>query len=473
LVLGRDEVTKRVHFERGMVLCAESPLENEDLGPCLVLNGELSAGALAEARANIDPEGGVRQLAETLVNRELVVRRVVVNRAREIAARVVASVFGWEGGSARFEERPPAASVFETDVLFTVDVILRGIAGMAGFAAIHSAMGALDNRLRLRRSNPIPLRRLSLSATQGFILSRLDGNSALNDVLTMLPAGEEMEASRFLFGLLVLGVLEYDPPLGDGPFRVGDLLRDHLDRQALERMQEQMVEQAYRQIPHQNPHEILGVVPQASRPEIAQAYEQTKAQFSRDRLLPRVREKRRAELSVISSRLVEAYLTLTQVGGAATQRRAVETETDPDAPVEVEARRVEMDKAKSKVALEESGRVADAYYAKAKKYLREGDFHNAIQYGKLAISHNDSDARYYHIVGECQARNPEARWQRLAEENYGKATQLDPWNAEYWISLGRLYKKRGMKLRARKQFEEALKLVPNHAEVLAEIKELT
>jgi Flp pilus assembly protein TadD len=101
--------------------------------------------------------------------------------------------------------------------------------------------------------------------------------------------------------------------------------------------------------------------------------------------------------------------------------------------------------------------------------MREGDFFNAIQYGKLAISHNPSDARYYFMVAACQARNPEARWQRLAEENYTKATELDPWNAEYWISLGRLYKRRGLKLRARKQFEEALKLVPNNTEILQEL----
>ena len=71
---------------------------------------------------------------------------------------------------------------------------------------------------------------------------------------------------------------------------------------------------------------------------------------------------------------------------------------------------------------------------------------------------------------EALGRNPEARWQRMAEENYSKATQLDPWNVEYWISLGRLYKRQGLKLRARKQFEEALKLVPNSPDVLRELK---
>ena len=105
--------------------------------------------------------------------------------------------------------------------------------------------------------------------------------------------------------------------------------------------------------------------------------------------------------------------------------------------------------------------------------MLEGDFHNAIQYGKLAISYNAQDARFYFLIADCQSRNPEARWQRMAEENLAKATELDPWNAEIWMSLGRLYKRQGLRLRAKKQFEEALKLVPNNPDVLKELKSVS
>jgi Flp pilus assembly protein TadD len=53
-----------------------------------------------------------------------------------------------------------------------------------------------------------------------------------------------------------------------------------------------------------------------------------------------------------------------------------------------------------------------------------------------------------------------------------KATQLDQWNAEYRVALGRFYKKRGLKLRARKQFEEALLVVPTHEGALQELASL-
>ena len=80
--------------------------------------------------------------------------------------------------------------------------------------------------------------------------------------------------------------------------------------------------------------------------------------------------------------------------------------------------RVEMDKTKTQVAIEENAKLADAYFAKAKKFMREGDYFNAIQYGKLAISYSPEDARFYFLLAECQVKNPEARWQRMAEQNY-------------------------------------------------------
>jgi tetratricopeptide (TPR) repeat protein len=212
------------------------------------------------------------------------------------------------------------------------------------------------------------------------------------------------------------------------------------------------------------------VGPTASRNEIAKAYEQIKAQYGRERLLPRVQERLRDQVAVIESRLVEAFLTLSQpvrrgggapAGGSAAPAR--------DVALQDLAVRVELDRARSQVEADSAHRKADMYYAKARRCVREGDFHNGIQYGKLAISHNPSDARYYSLLADCQARNPEVRWQKMAEANYRKATELDPWNPDYWVSLGRLYKQRGMALRARRNFEEALKLVPNKDELLAEL----
>jgi len=456
-----------------MIVFAESGAADEDLGAVLVREGRVSAGALAEAKGALNSEATAEHLARSLVQHDLIGRTAVSQTMAEIVDRVVQTAFSWpEGGEAVFREEPQVEAFFETDILTTVEVILNGVFCMAGFEIVYEAMRGTQNRLRLCDPVPIPVERLTLSATHGFILSRVDGTMGVRDLLAILPAEEEENAARFLFGLLVLGVMEYDPPLSDHAPRVSDLVQMHADQQALERVQEQSIRQKYENVRQQNPYEVLGVHTTATRTEIERAYEQLKSQYGRERLVPSVRGKYRSEISVIESRLVEAFLTLSQASTPGSSMRRRPTPPRDDSPKPDFAMRVEMDRPRSKVEADQATQVADNYFAKGRRCMREGDFHNAIQYGKLAISHNSSDARYFSLLADCQVRNPEGRWQRMAEENYRRATQLDPWNADYWVSLARLYKKRGMKLRARKNFEEALKLVPNKPEILQELANL-
>lgn len=472
LHLSRGTQDKRIYFDRGMILYAESSEDDEDLGKRLVAEGKISSGALAEARRNISEP---KDLAQALLNRGLIAKEPLSHTVRYIVDRVVQSVFRWEGGSAKFSEGWLLQEIFESDIVSTFEVILRAIGGMAGFEPVKDALLGLDQKLKIRTPSPVPLERLALTPSHGFILSRIDGSTTVSDVIALAPAGEDDVATRFLYGLLVMGVLVLDPPVGEGPFHVATILRDHADQLALERVQETMIAEAYDGLREKNPSDILGVEPNAAREEVERAYEEAKERFGRERILPRVRERLRSELAIIESRLIEAYLTLTQAKTPDSGRSA-RGEDEGAAPEPSSASdllvRVELDKTKTKRAIEESSRMAELYFGKARRFSRDGDFHNAIQYCKLAISYRAEDARFYFLLGECQARNPENRWQRQAEQNFLKSTELDPWNAEYRMTLGRLYRRQGLNLRARKQFEEALAIVPGHEEASAELKAL-
>jgi hypothetical protein len=355
LALKGDDIEKRIHFDRGLIVYADSDLPQEDLGRALIDDGKLSTGALDEAKANLQYPG---ELAGVLINRDLVSKDALLETVRRLTRRVVSSVFQWEGGTARFAEGSERPDFLESDVLTTCAVILEGVFGMNQFAAIHEAMMGLDNRLGLAEPAPLPVERLTLSPSQGFILSRLDGATTVRDVVSILPPGEEEVATRFLYGLLVLGVVRYEPKLSDGPFRVANILRDHADRRALEAMQEKTIRRAYTQMGQQDPYEILGVAPSASRVAIERAYEEAKALFHRERLLPRVREQFRAELAVIESRLIEAYLKLSQPEAVRPEREEMVQRGPQDAVTADDLLvRVEMDKTKSKLAHEKATKV--------------------------------------------------------------------------------------------------------------------
>jgi hypothetical protein len=469
LHLARGGVEKRIYFDRGMILFAESGIEEEDLGRRLVSEGKISAGALAEAKRNIT-EG--KDVAQVLVNRGLIGKEALSYTVRFVVERVVQSVFLWEGGSARFSEGSLLQEIFESDIVFTFEVILKGVSAMVGFEPIQDALKGHANRLRLRTPSPCPLERLALTSSHGYILSRIDGTTSVSEVITLLPPTEEQLACRFLYGLLVMGVVSYDPPVGEGPFQITQILRDHADQVTLEREQEKSISQAYGTVLSSAAHEILGVPTDASREAIEAAYASAKERFNRDKILPRVRERLRSELAVVESRLVESFLALTRVRSAEPASRIEEGEAAAKEGFGGLLVRVELDKAVAKKEMEEHERVAEGHYGKARKYMREGDYHNAIQYAKLAISYRPEDARFYFLLAECQTRNPEARWQRMAEQSYLKAVELDPWNVEYPLSLGRLYKRRGFALRARKQFQRVLELAPSHEAALDELQSL-
>jgi cytochrome c-type biogenesis protein CcmH/NrfG len=61
---------------------------------------------------------------------------------------------------------------------------------------------------------------------------------------------------------------------------------------------------------------------------------------------------------------------------------------------------------------------------------------------------------------------------REAEEAFKKAIQLNPANANYYIGLGLVYKKGGMKSRALAQFQEALKWDPDNKRAQEGIQQL-
>ena len=71
LSLTREDVEKRIYFERGLIVYADSDLDEEDLGYCLVDEGKISSGALEEARSNINSPV---ELAQVLIKRDLVAK---------------------------------------------------------------------------------------------------------------------------------------------------------------------------------------------------------------------------------------------------------------------------------------------------------------------------------------------------------------------------------------------------------------
>src|SRR5207249_1073240 len=197
LVLSRSGVEKRILLDRGMILSAASSLPDENLATVLVAHGWMRPEE-SEALKGLDD----RQVGETAARRGLVTPMTLQQANRDLAQRILTALFRWDEIEFRFEEGPVTAGLLETDVVVSFEMIIRALRTMSGFEPIREALLRQDRTLRLSDQVYLPVDHLTLAPIEGFLLSRVDGQTKVRDVLAQMPPADEEQATRFLFGVL-------------------------------------------------------------------------------------------------------------------------------------------------------------------------------------------------------------------------------------------------------------------------------
>lgn len=471
LSLTRDGETRVLHFDRGMFQFAHGPRPEGNLGVRLLAAGLVDKEVLDEVSAGLPAP---TDLPQALINHGVLDKSGLDQPIRDLVRRTVEEVFGWPEGVYQFQEGWLLKDVFDSNVLFTFETILKGIGGMADFGPVRQVLTSIERPISVNPSIFLPVERLGLTANEGFVLSRVDAHTSIRDIVALLPPAMEEATYRFLYGVLVLGMVQFEPPEpGTRLFSLHELVSTHRDRESKARLERSLIRETYLAIRTQPPHKVLGVGERAGPDEVKRAYEAARQAFEPSHFLPEVQSELKEELQIIESRQVEAYLAL-----QATQVHNLKEEVERRASAESHAEhlgdptlRRELVKTETKVTLDERQARGQEYYHLARRAFREADYQNCLTYCQEAIRH-DPQAAYHALLADVQVKNPDKRWQRQAEENYQKAIELDPWNPDHLIALARLYRGQGLKSRARKFLEKALEITPNHADGLAMLAEV-
>ncbi len=469
LTVTRTEVRKRLHFDRGMIFLADSSLEDERVVDFLIRQGSLTEEG---AREFTSVEREDPALPRTILNSGRVARQDLFKALQDLIQQVVISILRWDSGEFSFREGPPGGGdLFPTDVILTFTYIMRGIRSMEGFTTIREAMLRLDRPLAMNEALYLPLDKLTLQPTQGFVLSRVDGSSRVREIASLIPPSEEDDALRFLFGLLILGLVRISPPLGPGPLLVRELMAG--DREGIERAERESseIKTMYRSLAASTPLDLLGVKSSATSEAIREAFEARKAAFHPNRFLKKIQEAYREELMLIEAKLLEAYLAMAQDQF----RTARQSSGGPEAltvDFDTLSKRKELTKTETQEHQEEQVRRAELFYLKARDYFKSKDFHNAIQYCEQALRGNEGDARYHFLLGQCLVHNPDYRWQKRAEQSLLRAAEIDPWNADHFVHLGNFYRAHKLLRKAKKNFQKATEVMPANAEARRALQEM-
>ena len=401
-----------------------------------------------------------------------------------------------------FEEgAAPPADVAEAAGA-TEPLILEAVRRMRDAGTVRTALGDLDQRLVATMALA---EERTLTLTEGYLLSRIDGTSSARQVLQLVPLDPE-ETERTLLGLVLTGRVEYRAapaarpaprpdaavpspidaladPVADPPgtssqpdpvtpaeaFPQAQLLetdeasppQDATSRRAtaehdpeiLERRKE--ILEIFQSLPVKNHFEVLGVEPGCSGAEVKRAYTKLAKRYH-----PDVHRDPRLEdlhdiLEAIFIRVGEAW----EVLGDARSRASYEARFG---------------------ANHRPGKAAppapELYFApedtlyKAQLLLSQERYWDAIQVLEATVPRMEP-RRHQHrgriLLARAYAKNP--NWIRRAEETLQNVVREDPVNVDAHYALGLLYKDTGLAARAQAMFRRVVELRPDHREAAAEL----
>jgi tetratricopeptide (TPR) repeat protein len=129
----------------------------------------------------------------------------------------------------------------------------------------------------------------------------------------------------------------------------------------------------------------------------------------------------------------------------------------------------DLDKGKSAATFDPQA-IAKVYLAKGAKAYREGDFLEALSNFQLSVQHWGKDAKALHYLAlTCLKVQGQAR---KGVEAIEAAIRLEPQNGVFFRDAAKLYMQVGLKSKAERNAEEALKWIPGDPEAEKLLMEL-
>jgi hypothetical protein len=428
---------------------------------------------------------------------------------------------------AAFEEGAPTPSDVAEVAGATEPLILESVRRLRGEEAVQRLLGDLDRRLV---ATAALAEERTLTLTEGYLLSRIDGSSTARQVLLLVPLDPD-ETQRTLLGLLLTGRVESwpapspharpeamaepaAPPAVEeepAPSRTSDAAvpdsaesapvsgggGDGAGSAEAEEGHFPIVEaapaaeaepaaepplvaldpetaarrreiiEAFQALPFKKNHfEMLGVEPGCSDADVRRAYAGLAKRFHPDAHGDSRLADLHDMLAAVFIRVLEAW----EVLGDAKSRASYEGRFG------VLRRPTD---GKAGAALPQPPPAPAGAYAyvppedtllKAQLLLAQARYWDAIQMLETAIPQMEPRRHQFRgriLLARAYAKNP--NWVRKAEEQLQDVVREDPANVDAHYELGLLYKAGGRPARAQAMFRRVLELRPEHRDAVAEL----
>jgi hypothetical protein len=509
LHLAQGKTSKRIYFRKGSMIFANSDVETDRLGEFLIRQQLIDRPALE--RASKVMRGTGNRFGRTLVELGFATPDEMEGKVVEQIQTIIYSLFSWGSGEYRFEQHE---SPVDEDIvlnLSTADIILEGTRRMDDMGKVRHALGDPSRVLQTTEDPLLLYQKMStLSQSEYFILSRVDGLSSISDILSISPIGEE-QTLRCIYGLVSAGVIEPrggaspleedpaiaaastpparatpssaaspppapayrpPPPSPPPPPPPARLEAPKPEVQAGKPKTEPPAEpsgpspeeiavrediiEKHASLRDATLYDLLGISITANDNEVKRAYYAMAKKYHPDRHHSPYLRDVHGLLEELFGKITDGYSILS----SPLERSRYDTKIRAEGPAAVAA--VGGIPTSEEANEGARRRAAEERFKEGKRHYDEMHFFDAIQCLREAVRLFPKKS-YHKLLAQALMKNP--KWLREAEEHFRLALKIDQFDAECYVGLGDIYESEGMSTRAQKMYEQAATYDPENETV--------
>jgi curved DNA-binding protein CbpA len=489
----RNDLDKSIYLKNGDIVFATSKYPDDRLGEMLLKTGKITLDQY-ETSVKLLKQTGKRQ-GTILVEQGFIIPKDLFQAVAHQVKEIILSLFTWIDGDYLFSEGDLPSEEVITLRMSTARLIYEGVHRIQDWTRLRRELPPLSLSLQITTDPLVLFQDLELDPSSRQLISLIDGNKTIEELFrqSALSAFETLKCLDFL---IAIGMVEprtpeeavepkiAEPVLsseGDSSALSSESAAINLEKKVQVEVQEekredvvesreelfkekeeaeeygmQKIREAHAAMKNQDHYEVLGIPQDAPKDEIKKAYFRLAKAYHPDRHFHAGMEEVKSQLEGLFQRITEAYDTLLM------ERRRKEYDLT-----------LVMSKygGKQSQASEETSETrAVQQFQRGQEAIKRGDYREAVHSFEWAARLNPKQAKYYAALGKALSKVP--RRTHDAEQNFLKAIELEPSNAENYLSLGLLYKEGKLAQRAIKQFEEALMWDPDNKKAKAELEQL-
>jgi curved DNA-binding protein CbpA len=434
LEIKNNSISKRIYIKNGDIIFATSNREGDRLGELLLKSGKISLDHYYRS-INILKKTGKR-LGTVLVELGYLKPEDLIWAVRHQVEEIILDLFQWEIGEFVFIEGILSSKEVITLKLSAANLIYKGIKKINNLIHIKNALPPLDTLL-FYSTDPIDLYQdINLDKTDKEILSLIDGKRTIKKILSLSQINN-FQTLKTLYALLSIRLIELKEDELSEDETLKEIIQEHdteIDSEFIDK-----VETMYKNLKSKDFYSILGIVKIAEHDKIKQAYHKVAKEFHPDKHFHVSSETFKNRLNTIFSHITEAYRILSDP----IMRRQYD-QTLSIKPAKVESNNTEISRFR---------------FSEGKEAFWNGSFSKAAELFGQAAYLDSSVSDYHFYMGLALEKLNRLRG---AEKALNHALKIDPFNPEYIAELGHIYLKLGFKLRAKSNFEKAVKFDPSN-----------